>query len=498
MRPLIAQDLAHDVRALLASGATYDGRPLEPRDVAVISYRHADLARSQEALHAVGVPAVIAGGGSVFATPAAVEWLRLLEGLEQPHRSARVRSAALTSFLGHTATRLDADGERLTEEVADRLRAWAEVYATRGVAAVLEAATADGLPGRVLGEVGGERHLTDLRHIGEALHEVGLTERLGVASMLAWLRRQVAEGRDGRGAERTRRLDSDAAAVQLVTIHASKGLQYPVVYLPALADRNVPKPSTPLFHDDDGRRCLDVGGGAGDGWRDHVARWEREEAGEWLRLLYVAVTRAQSQVVAWWAPTRNTPASPLHRMLQGRRPDTADVPDAFDNRTDDDAAGVFEQLARPRRTEPRAGRPGPAGRRRPAGAPDRPRGPHLRPRRRHRLAPYVVLLADPGRTGCRPGRRQRARGRCRATTRARCRSASRPADPGAGDPVADGRAAGRRRLRVAGPRRPRARRSRAPDQEATSPSSCARSSSTSWCAGRSTSTTTSWSPRWSR
>ncbi len=342
VRPLVAQDLAHDVRALLASGATYDGRPIEPRDVAVISYRHADLARTQEALRAVGVPAVIAGGGSVFATPAGVEWLQLLEGLEQPHRSQRVRSAALTAFFGHTAARLDAEGERLTEEVADRLRAWAEVFATRGVAAVLEAATAEGLPVRVLGVVGGERHLTDLRHIGEALHEVGLTERLGVASMLTWLRRQVAEGRGGRGSERTRRLDSDAAAVQLVTIHASKGLQYPVVYLPALADRNVPKPSMPLFHDDDGRRCVDVGGGAGGGWRDHVARWEREEAGEWLRLLYVAVTRAQSQVVAWWAPTRNTPASPLHRLLQGRRPGSPDVPDAFDHRTDDDAAAVFE------------------------------------------------------------------------------------------------------------------------------------------------------------
>ncbi len=342
VRPLIAQDLAHDVRALLASGATFDERPVEPRDVAVISYRHADLARIQEALHAVGVPAVIAGGGSVFATPAGVEWLQLLEGLEQPHRSQRVRSAALTPFFGHTAAELDADGERLNEEVADRLRAWTEVFATRGIAAVLEAATADGLPSRVLAVVGGERHLTDLRHIGEALHEVGLTERLGVASMLAWLRRQVAEGRAGRGAERTRRLDSDAAAVQLVTIHASKGLQYPVVYLPALADRNVPKPSRPLFHDDEGRRCVDVGGGAGEGWRDHVARWEREEAGEWLRLLYVAITRAQSQVVAWWAPTRNTPASPLHRMLQARRPGSPDVPDAFDNRTDDEAAAVFE------------------------------------------------------------------------------------------------------------------------------------------------------------
>ena len=342
-RPHIARDLALDVRKLLASGATYDDRPLEPRDVAVICYRHFDLAASQRALHEVGVPAVIAGGGSVFATPAAVEWVELLEALEQPHRSPRVRAAALTCFFGHTARELDEQGDDLTDDVADTLRSWAEVFAFRGIAAVLEAANAGGLSARVLAGVGGERRLTDLRHIGEALHEMGLTERLGLVAMLAWLRGQVVEGRDGRGAERTRRLDSDAAAVQLVTIHASKGLEYPVVYLPALADRNVPKPSTPLFHDADGQRCVAVGGPGGSGWSDHVQRWLDEEAGEWLRLLYVAITRAQSQVVCWWAPTRNTPASPLQRMLLGRRPGLATVPGEFANRTDDEAAEFLER-----------------------------------------------------------------------------------------------------------------------------------------------------------
>ncbi|WP_432476179.1 UvrD-helicase domain-containing protein [Nocardioides sp. GXQ0305] len=371
VRPHVARDLACDVHELLASGATWSGRPLEPRDVAVIAYRHADLAAAQAALREVGVPAVIAGGGSVFATEAADEWLLLLEGLEQPHRSARVRAAALSCFVGRTATELDRGGDELTDEVADTLRSWAEVFAARGVAAVVEAATVAGLPGRVLSRVGGERLLTDLRHIGEALHEVALTERLGLVSALAWLRDQVAEGRGGRGTERTRRLDSDAAAVQLVTIHASKGLQYPVVYLPALADRNVPKPSTPLYHDAEGRRCVDVGGTTGDGWSDHVSRWAHEESGEWLRLLYVALTRAQSQVVAWWSPTRNTPASPLHRMLQGRRPDTSEVPDTFGDRTDDEAAEVFARWAdaggpvpEPAVPAPLAGEvplPGPAG-----------------------------------------------------------------------------------------------------------------------------------------
>ncbi|MFC5177550.1 UvrD-helicase domain-containing protein [Nocardioides taihuensis] len=343
VRPHVARDLAHDVRALLASGAQFEGRPLEPRDVAVIAYRHADLAMARAALLEAGVPAVIAGGGSVFATPAAREWLELLEALEQPHRSTRARTAALTCFVGHSAAELAAGGDDLTDGVADRLRQWADVFTRRGVAAVLEAATEAGLASRVLARVSGERLLTDLRHIGEALHEVALTERLGLVSLLAWLRGQVAEAADGRGTERTRRLDSDAAAVQLVTIHASKGLEYPVVYVPALADRNVPKPSMPLFHDAEGRRCVAVGGPGAPGWADHVARWQAEEAGEWLRLLYVAVTRARSQVVAWWAPTRNTPASPLQRLLVGRRPGLAEVPAEFAVDSDDDVAAFLER-----------------------------------------------------------------------------------------------------------------------------------------------------------
>ncbi|MFC7497144.1 MULTISPECIES: UvrD-helicase domain-containing protein [unclassified Nocardioides] len=341
VRPHVARDLALDVRRLLASSATWCDRPIRPRDIAVISYRHADLAAVREALLAVGVPAVIAGGGSVFATPAAVEWLTLLEALEQPHRSTRVRSAALTCFFGHTAADLDRRGDDLTDEVADTLRAWVELFTTRGLAAVLEAANVAGLPARVLAEVGGDRRLTDLRHIGEALHEVTLTERHGLVSLLTWLREQVTEGRAGRGIERTRRLDSDAAAVQLVTIHASKGLEYPVVYLPALADRFVPKPTRPLFHDDDGHRCLDVGG-AGADWGDHCRRWADEEAGEWLRLLYVAITRAKSQVVAWWAPTKNAVASPLHRMLM-RAADAAEVPDAPPVPDDDAVVPLFAE-----------------------------------------------------------------------------------------------------------------------------------------------------------
>ncbi len=169
----------------------------------------------------------------------------------------------------------------------------------------------------------------------------------------------MAEGRAGRGAERTRRLDSDAAAVQLVTIHASKGLEYPVVYLPAIADRHVPKPIRPLFHDDEGRRCLNVGGGGAD-WADHCRRWADEEAGEWLRLLYVAITRAQSQVVCWWAPTKNAVASPLHRMLM-RDPASSTVPEAPPVPDDDEVVELFARWRDRGGPSPEPALPAPVG-----------------------------------------------------------------------------------------------------------------------------------------
>ncbi|WP_110207709.1 UvrD-helicase domain-containing protein [Nocardioides daejeonensis] len=342
VRPLIAADCAAQIKRLLLSDATVDGRPVHPGDVAVLAHTGAQLQAVHAALTEAGVPAVIAGGGSVFRTPAAREWLTLMEAMEQPHRSARVRAAALTPFLGLTAQRLDAD-PTLTDALSERIVEWAGLFTRRGVAAVLEAAVIGGLHERVLTWTEGERHLTDLRHVGQALHQVVMVDRLGLVAVVQWLREQVADESPETGSERTRRLDSDAAAVQLVTIHGSKGLQYPIVHLPFVADRWVGKPDLPRFHaPTDQQRCLDVGGSKGPRWRDDTALHQAEEAGESLRLLYVAMTRAQSQLVTWWAPSNNATGSPLHRMLIGRGPGMAAVPDQCELPTDEAAHGYFE------------------------------------------------------------------------------------------------------------------------------------------------------------
>ena len=113
----------------------------------------------------------------------------------------------------------------------------------RGIAALFETVSREEhLPARLLGQLDGERRLTDLRHVGEALHAAAMAGQLGLTASLEWLRRRVDESDKDSGLERSRRLDSDAAAVQVVTVHASKGLEFPVVFVPFAWDRCVPDP----------------------------------------------------------------------------------------------------------------------------------------------------------------------------------------------------------------------------------------------------------------
>jgi len=345
-RPHIARDLAADIAQLLSSGAEFDGRPLIAGDVAVLVNTHNQAAIIREALAAVQLPTVTSGAGSVYATRAGNDWLTLLEALEQPHRAGRVRAAALTPFLGRTALDLDEGGEQLNDELGALLSNWADLLQKRGVAAVLEVVVAEQrLPGRLLAEVDGERRLTDLRHLGQGLQAAVVDEGLGLAALVEWLRRRRAESSTDQSAERIRRLDSDAAAVQVSTLHVSKGLQYPVVYLPFAADRWVNgEPKVLQLHDADGKRVLDVGGFASAGRSEREERAAKELAGEALRLLYVGLTRAQSQVVTWWLPGTNTSDSGLHRILFGRTAGTAQVADTAPLPGDEEAATKLAAL----------------------------------------------------------------------------------------------------------------------------------------------------------
>jgi exodeoxyribonuclease V beta subunit len=359
-REYIAKDLAADLSALLSSSAEIeirgeDGAPqrrerVRPGHVAVLVRTHRNAALVRDALDEVDIPAVINGAGSVFGTAPAGDWLRLLEAIERPTSSARARSAALTAFLGWSTERVSSAGEEDWEELHRRLHQWARVLRVKGVASLTETITlVEGLPERVLREVEGERRLTDLRHVGQLLHAAATTEQMGITALTSWLRRQIAEaGEDTGDEERSRRLESDEEAVQVLTIHRSKGVEFPIVYYPYLWEPGwIPRDPQPVFFHDpdaDDERVIDVGL-EGPDWQRHRRQHEAEQRGEDLRLAYVALTRAKHQAVVWWAGSWDGRDSALGRLLFARDAEGNVPPAGRSTPTDGDAVARFEALA---------------------------------------------------------------------------------------------------------------------------------------------------------
>ena len=358
-RAHIAQDLAADVVRLLNSGARIDVRDehgatveqetVMPGHLAVLVRRNVDAEAIRDALDELRVPAVLNGAGSVFGTESAEDWLRLLEGLERPASTQRAHAAALTAFFGWSAERVAEAPDGAWEEVHRKLHHWAHVLRTKGVAALMETITlVEQLAERVLGFRDGERRLTDLRHVAQLLHAAAMEEQLGVAALAVWLRRRIATAAEEGDEERSRRLESDAAAVQVLTIHRSKGLEFPIVYLPYLwhptwvTDKAMPV----TYHDPDDafRRKVDVGL-HGRAFEAHKRLYVSDQRSEDLRLAYVALTRAQHQTVVWWAGTRDSRNSPLGRLVFGRDEAGNVVEAGQATPTDDEAVTRFSELA---------------------------------------------------------------------------------------------------------------------------------------------------------
>jgi exodeoxyribonuclease V beta subunit len=305
LEKLALDDCANRIAELLNdSRQAIDGHRVTPGDIAVLLSTNSQIVALRQRLVARGVPCVGSGRGNIFAGEVACELELILFAVLHPDDDQAVRGALATRLLGVTLDQFRTWREQPAafERELERFESWRALVRSRGVLALIEqllAARATAL----LALPEGERVLTDLRHLGELLAaEEGA--RQGLDGLYAWLLEMRQEGSDGDAEaadERQLRIESDARRVQLLTIHASKGLEFPIVFLPLLwriGDRNgVRSPKLLRYHDADGQRCVDLGSADFIG---HRGRHFREELEERLRLLYVALTRAVHAVHVYW------------------------------------------------------------------------------------------------------------------------------------------------------------------------------------------------------
>jgi exodeoxyribonuclease V beta subunit len=293
---------ADEIAGMLGSGQyAIAGRALAPADIAVLVPANDHVSRMLAALAERNVPAVGSRQASVFESDTARDLVLVLEALVEPGEPVR-RAALATRLMGarwETVRRLTT-GPALAGDVEARLDHWRGIWQRLGVGAAIRMLAAD-IASRVLASGEGERVLTDLRHLGELL-ELASAEHHGMHAQLAWLKRQrrIVGGKEADVDARRLRLESDARRVQVITVHASKGLEFGIVFLP-LAFRHGRSDEwrkAPLVRISDpsaqvGR--LDVPEAV-------AAQAQQLESDERFRLLYVAVTRAVHACVVYDAP----------------------------------------------------------------------------------------------------------------------------------------------------------------------------------------------------
>jgi exodeoxyribonuclease V beta subunit len=272
---------------------TIGGRPVVPGDVAVLMPTNAQIATMRKYLAGRGVPCVGSGRGSVFNTDIAREFELVVYAVLNAEDERSVRAALCTRLLGADLddVRCWRDDGAAFERELERFADWRAQVQASGIAALIPAVLAQ-RGAALLASGDGERMITDLRHIGELLAEEdgGAHALDGALARLQALRNDESEP-SGESEARRLRIESDAARVQLLTIHAAKGQQFPIVFLPLAWRRPNVQRSTRIlrFHDREGRAYFDLGSPDFDANRARDAEEERQER---LRLLYVALTRA--------------------------------------------------------------------------------------------------------------------------------------------------------------------------------------------------------------
>lgn len=319
-RPLIARAIAAGIAKLLRMGrekrAMLGDRPLREADIAILVRTNREARLCRERLSELRIPCVLHSSGNLFDSAEALEMERVLLAVISPEREDLLRAALATDMLGCDLAALEAMNrdERAWESRREEFRSYHDTWQKGGLLRMLRRLLErEEVRPRLLAFPDGERRLTNVLHLAEVLHREATEKKLGMAALLKWLSEMRDPGTP-RGEEHQLRLESDSCAVRIVTIHKSKGLEYPVVFCPFPWGDPAGRDDPLFYHDPaDRQQVCDLGS---DDLPRHRIPAERERLAEEVRLFYVALTRARNRCTFVWGRInrgeRSAPAYLLH------------------------------------------------------------------------------------------------------------------------------------------------------------------------------------------
>lgn len=300
---------------ILRSDFRLGEKKVRPGDIAILSRRNSDALLIQENLRELGIPAILQKSGNLFDSIEAIELERVLSALVEPHKLSLTRGALVTPIFDWNLDDIAASGQSShrwqaqLEEFAEAARIWrGEGFAAMFKHLLITGAAME----RMLRLPGGERKVVNYLHLLECIEEAAREEQLNPEGVLEWLRNRRLDSTSGMREEYELRLESDEAAVKLVTIHKCKGMQYPIVIAADLwrpgffGSKNGVAMAT-----EEGRKKIYVSKQIPRRFKDLMRQETLEED---ARILYVALTRAVHHCsILWYAEERDPSA--LLRIL---------------------------------------------------------------------------------------------------------------------------------------------------------------------------------------
>jgi exodeoxyribonuclease V beta subunit len=315
---IIACWVAQEIVNLLTQ-VTMDEQQIKTSDIAVLVRNYSEASLLQQYLSNSGLASVyLSTRENIFQTEEAFSLQQLLAGIWQPDNDRKFIAALASSWIGMKVQQLDDinHNEHRWAKWQNQFLSWREQWQQKGLMSVLMEVLQQHYQPYSEAQ---ERSLTNRLHLAERLQMESNQHRQPDA-LLHWFDQALQEsiGSD----ENLLRLESDEALIKIVTMHGAKGLEYPIVFLPFISyyAANNRERAVYRYHDrqDYSLKLSFLAS-------DEEKKWTaEEEQAEFIRLLYVAMTRAEKRLYACMAPFKGFNQSPLGQLLDAKKYDLED------------------------------------------------------------------------------------------------------------------------------------------------------------------------------
>ena len=320
--PLIAKAVTDEISRLISPGpksrSDDESDWINAGDIAVLVRTNRQAQIIKKSLLSKRIPSVLYDTGNIFHTREARDMERILSSISEPASDRMFKTALVTDILGVSGHKIDsADSDPFWWEIrVSNFREYFRLWNRYGFIRMFRNfMSKEKIRERLLAFPDGERRLTNLLHLTEILHQESVEKKTGITGLIKWMSEQINTPITESEIHQLR-LESDEHAVKIITLHKSKGLEFPVVFCPFSWGGSLIKDSEIAFHDNDTKELtLDLGSSEKN---IHLAFAQNELLAENMRLLYVAVTRAIKRCYLVWGRFNTADTSAMAYLFHYR------------------------------------------------------------------------------------------------------------------------------------------------------------------------------------